>query len=87
MIHMNMSLVNWYSKKQSTIETSVFGVVLVAVKVGMETLCAIQYMLRIVDIPMWAASCIYRDDMSVIYNTSKPGCNGLSCHLQVQLTY
>ena len=38
MIDMNMSLINWYSKKQSTIESSVFGVEFVAMKVGVETL-------------------------------------------------
>ena len=35
-IYMNMSLINWYSKKQSTIETSVFGTEFVAMKVGMD---------------------------------------------------
>ena len=30
MVYMNMSLINWYSKKQSTIETSLFGTEFVA---------------------------------------------------------
>ena len=33
MVFINMSLINWYSKKQSTIETSVFGTEFVAMKV------------------------------------------------------
>ena len=33
MIHISMSLINWYSKKQSTKETSVFGAESVAIKV------------------------------------------------------
>ena len=37
MIYMNMSLINWYSKKQSTIEASVFGAEFVAMKVGIKT--------------------------------------------------
>ena len=41
MINMNMSLINWYSKKQSTIETTVFGTGFAAMKVGVETLHAI----------------------------------------------
>ena len=32
-IYMNMSLINWYSKKQSTIETSVLGAEFVVMKV------------------------------------------------------
>ena len=41
MICMNMSLINWHSKKQCTIETSVIGAEFVAMKVSVETLCAI----------------------------------------------
>ena len=37
MMCMNMSLIDWYSKKQSTIETSVFDAEFVAKKVGVET--------------------------------------------------
>ena len=33
MVYMNISLINWYSIKQSTIETLVFGVEFVAMKV------------------------------------------------------
>ena len=41
-------------------------------KVGMEILYAIQYKLRIMDIPIPGVSYIYGDNMSVIHNTSKP---------------
>ena len=41
MIYMNMSLINWYSKKQPTIETSVFGAEIVAMKVRVKTIHAI----------------------------------------------
>jgi hypothetical protein len=37
-IFLNSALVNWLSKKQATIETSVFGAEFVAMKVGMEAL-------------------------------------------------
>ena len=38
MIYMNMSLINWSSKEQSTIETSGFGAEFAAMKVVVETL-------------------------------------------------
>ena len=38
LIYMNMDLIQWLSKKQPKIETSVFGVEFVAMKHGMETL-------------------------------------------------
>ena len=59
MIFMNMSLINWYSKRQSTIEISVFGAEFVVMKVGIETLHASWYKLRIMDIPISGASYIY----------------------------
>ena len=83
---MNMSLIYWYSKKQSTIETSVFGTEFVAMKVGIKTLCAIQYKLRMVGIPISGVSYLYGDNMSVINNTSKPEstlkkkCNAIAYH-------
>ena len=40
-IYMNMSLINWYSKKQSTIETSGFDAEFFAMIVGVETLYGI----------------------------------------------
>ena len=72
MIYMSMSLINWYSKKQSTIETSVFGAEFVAMKVRMETSHAIQYKLRMMGIPISVISYVYGDNMLVIHNTSKP---------------
>ena len=72
MIYMNMSLINWYSRKQSTIETSVFGTEFVAMNVGIENLHAIWYKLRMISIPISGASYVYRDNTSVIHNTSKP---------------
>ena len=38
LIYINKALVQWLSKKQPTIETSVFGDEFVATKIGMETL-------------------------------------------------
>ena len=52
MIYINMSLINWYSKKQYTIETLVFGAELVAMKVGVETLHTIQYKLWMMGVPI-----------------------------------
>ena len=47
MTYMNMSLINWYSKRQSIIETSVFDTEFVAMSVRIEILCAIWYKLMI----------------------------------------
>jgi len=71
-IYLNMAPVIWFSKKQSTIETSVFGAEFVAMKQGMETLQGLQYKLRMMGIPLTGPSFIYGDNMSVIHNTQRP---------------
>ena len=51
-MYMNMSLINWYSKKQSTIESSVINTEFVAMKVRVEILIAIQYKLSMWSVPI-----------------------------------
>ena len=72
MIFMNMALINFVSKKQSTVETAVFGAEFVAMKHGVETLRGIRYKLRMMGVPVEGPSYIYGDNMSVIHNTTKP---------------
>ena len=72
LIFLNMALVNWVSKKQPTIETSVFGAEFVALKNGMEALRGLRYKLRMMGVKVSGPSYIYRDNMSVITNTQKP---------------
>ncbi|KAI2510101.1 Reverse transcriptase (RNA-dependent DNA polymerase) [Fragilaria crotonensis] len=72
LIYLNMSPIVWYSKKQATIETSVFGAEFVAMKHGMETLRGLRYKLRMMGVPIDGPSFIYGDNMSVIHNTQRP---------------
>ena len=59
MMHMNMSLINWYSKKESAVETLVFGADFVAMKVGVDALHNIQYKLRMMGILVSGPTYIY----------------------------
>ena len=72
LIYLNMAPITWFSKKQSTIETSVFGAEFVAMKQGMETLRGIRYKLRMMGVAIAGPSYIYGDNMSVIHNTQRP---------------
>ena len=47
---MNTAPIQWFSKKQSTIENSVFGAELVAMKIGMESLPGFRYNLRVMEV-------------------------------------
>jgi hypothetical protein len=48
LIFMNMALIDWLSKRQPTIETTVFGAEFVAMKLGIERLRGIRYKLRMI---------------------------------------
>jgi hypothetical protein len=67
-----MSLINWLSQKQSTIELSVFGAEFVAMKLGVEALWGIRYKLRMTGVPIAGPTYAYGDNMSVIHNTQQP---------------
>lgn len=72
MIFINMALITWLSKKQPTVESSVFGAEFVAMKHGIEELRALRYKLRMMGVPVDGPSYVFGDNMSVIHNTSKP---------------
>ena len=69
LIFLNMSLINWLSQKQPTIESSVFGAECVAVKLGVEVLRGIRYKLHMMGVPIAGPTYVYGDNMSVIHNT------------------
>ena len=71
-IYLNSAPIAWMSKKQATIETSVFGAEFVAMKQGMEALHGIRYKLRMMGVPIAGPSYIQGDNMSVIHNTQRP---------------
>ena len=72
MIFMNTALIDALSKKQATIETSVFGAEFVALKHGIERLRGLRYKLRMMGVSISGPSYIYGDNMSVIHNTQRP---------------
>ena len=72
MILMNMSLINWLSKRQLTAESAVFGAEFVSTKHGVETLRGLWYKLHMLGVTIEVPSYAYGDNMSVIHNTSYP---------------
>jgi len=71
-IFLNNAPIIWFSKRQTTVETSVFGSEFVAMKQGMERLTALRYKLRMMGIPITDPAFMYGDNLAVIYNTSRP---------------
>jgi hypothetical protein len=72
LIYLNMAPIVWHSKKQSTIETSMFGAEFVAMKHDMETLQGLWYKLWMMGVQINGPSYIYGNNMSVIHNTRWP---------------
>jgi len=70
-IYLNSALIMWKSKKQATIETSVFGAEFVAMKTGIETLHGLGYKLQMMGIAILGPTYICGNNMSVIYNTQR----------------
>ena len=68
LIFLNSTLIMWKSKKQPTIETSVFGAEFMAMKHGMETLQGLRYKFRMMGVPISGPSYIYGDNISIIHN-------------------
>jgi hypothetical protein len=59
LIFCNMALIDWVSKKQATIETSVFGAKFLTMKHGIENLRGLRYKLCMMGIPLTGPSFIY----------------------------
>ena len=71
-IFLNMAPIVWFSKRQPTVKTSVFGAEFVAMKNGMETLRGLRYKLRMMGVQLSGPSFAYGDNISVIHNTQRP---------------
>jgi hypothetical protein len=89
LIFCNMALIDWVSKKQATIETSVFGAEFVAMKHGIEKLQGLCYKLCMMGIPLNGPSYIFADNKSQVTSSTIPElalkkkCNSI-CYHEVQ---
>ena len=70
LVHLNCSLIHWWSKKQASIESSSFGAEFIAMKQCCEYLRGFRYKLRMMGIPCDGPSQIYGDNQSVLANTT-----------------
>jgi hypothetical protein len=66
---MNMAPIVWFSKRQPTVESSVFGSEFIAVKNGIETCRGLRYKLIMMGVALSGPTYVYWDNMSVAHNT------------------
>jgi hypothetical protein len=71
-IYLNMAPIVWFSKRQPTVESSVFGAEFVAMKNGIDTRRGIRYKLRMMGVTIDGPTYVYGNNMSVVHNTQRP---------------
>jgi len=72
LLYVNRALVNWFSKKQNSVETSTFGSEFMALKTAMEMVIGLRYKLRMMGVPLEGPTRFCVDNMSVVNNTTIP---------------
>ena len=52
LIFLNNAPIDWYSKKQNTVESSFFGIEFIAARIACDKIEALRYKLRMFEIPI-----------------------------------
>lgn len=69
-LYLNKAPISWYSKKQSTVESSTFGSEFVALRLAVEQIISLCYKLRMLGIPIDGRANIFCDNESVFKNAT-----------------
>jgi hypothetical protein len=73
MLHfLNKTPVEWFSKRQNTVETATYGSEFVAAKAGTEQIMDFRYTLRMLGVPMSGPARMYGDNESVVKSSTIP---------------
>lgn len=74
-IYLNCAPISWYSKAQSTVESSTFGSEFVALRILIKMLKGLRYKLRMFGIPIDGPANVFCDNKSVVMNSTVPTSN------------
>jgi hypothetical protein len=72
LVLVNSFPVKYYCKRQNTVESSTYGLELVAARIAVDLLVEMRYKLRMLGVPIRQRSMMYGDNMSVVLNTTLP---------------
>jgi hypothetical protein len=67
---LNNTPIRWVSKRQKTVDTSIYGSELVASRVATELILEVRFMLRSLGVDLEGPTLMLGDNMSVVLNTS-----------------
>lgn len=71
-VFLNSAPICWFSKKQTSVETSTFGSEFIAMKQCCEYIRGLRYKLRMMGVPVEMPTFIFGDNQSVLSNTTTP---------------
>ena len=72
LIFINKAPIHWYSKRQNTVKTSIFGAEFCAMKIAVELNDALRYKLCMFGVPIDGSTNVYCDNEAVYQNTTVP---------------
>jgi hypothetical protein len=72
LIYLNSAPIDWYSKRQNTVESSSFGSEFIALRVATEKLEALRYKLRMMGVPIDGPANVFCDNESVVKSSTRP---------------
>ena len=70
LLYLNSAPISWFSKKQTTVESSTYGSEFVALRLASEQIIALRYKLRMFGIPIEGYANVFCDNESVFKNAS-----------------
>jgi hypothetical protein len=68
----NLTLVDWYSKNQATVETAMFGSEFTAARIAADQIIDLQTTLRHLGVPVHHKSYMFGDNQALVMNSSIP---------------
>ena len=72
-LHMiNKTLIDWFSKKQATVETATYGSEFVAARACVEKIIDLRTTLRYLGVPLRDKSYMFGDNQSVVTSATPP---------------
>ena len=71
-VFLNNTPIKWYSKRQKTVELSMYGLELVAAHIATKLIIELGYTLRMLGVPLDKPALMLGDNMSVVLNTTVP---------------
>src|SRR6476469_567191 len=73
MLHfLNKTPIEWFSKRQNTVETATYGSEFVAAKTATEQIMDFRYTLRMLGVPLHGPAIMYGDNESVVKSSTIP---------------